>query len=60
MSEGETARCARVTASLRAHSPARAEGEHGVAARRRGEPAERPGGKSRSPVARFSTHGEVS
>jgi hypothetical protein len=43
-------------------------GENGVAARRRGEPAERPGGKPVAgglddglpPVARFSTHGELS
>jgi hypothetical protein len=69
MSEGETARCARVTASLRAHSSAREEGENDVAARWRGEQAERPEGEKPAaggldgglpPVARFSTHGEVS
>jgi hypothetical protein len=61
MSEGETAQCARVTASLRAHSPARAEGENGVAARRRGEPAERPGGKAdrRWARRRFAAGGPV-
>ena len=61
MSEGETAQCARVTASLRAHSPARAEGENDVVARRRGEPAERPGGKAGRRWARrpFASGGSV-
>jgi hypothetical protein len=60
-SEGETARCVRVTASLRAHLPARAEGENGVAARRRGEPAERPRGKAgrRWARRRFAAGGPV-
>jgi hypothetical protein len=46
---------------LRAHLPARAGGENGVAARRRGEPAERPGGKAgrRWARRRFAAGGPV-